>query len=288
MVIQFFTGFIRIKGIINWSSISFLGFLLGITSLDFTGYVLSFCFFVISTFFILAFTFAVNNYYDIDTDKDNPRRATINVLTSGVISKHNGMLYIRFFIIVPLILSLFVTWAVFLFCVFLLIFMWMYSAPPLRLKSRPGADIIWHFIALFALVIWGSYLAGTISRLSLLVAISLGFYGVFAQIDNHIHDYPYDKASGARTFAVWIGIPTATRALVVTFILCLITLAPLIILYLLPSYLTFLIVGGGIIGSLGLITIKKTKGTTLLFQILTVIGWSVYLNCLLYHLSNLY
>ena len=147
VIIQFFTGFIRIKGIINWLAISFLGFLLGITSLEIGRYLPSFCFFLVSTFFILAFTFAINNYYDIDTDKDNPRRATINVMTSGVISKHTGMIFIRLFVIIPLVLSLFLTWAVFLFCAFLLFFMWIYSAPPLRLKGRPGADIIWHFIA---------------------------------------------------------------------------------------------------------------------------------------------
>ncbi len=286
-VIQFFTGFIRIRGIINWLAISFLGFLLGITSLDLTSYLPLFCFFVISTFFILAFTFAINNYYDIDTDKDNPRRASINVLTSGVISKHTGMLFIRLFIIIPLVLSLFLTWAVFLFCAFLLLFMWMYSAPPFRLKSRPGADLVWHFIALFGLVLWGAYLAGAISQIAFLVAVSFGFYGVFAQIDNHIHDYPYDKASGARTFAVWIGLPNATKALVVTFLLYLISLLPLIILYLLPSYLSILVIGGGIAGSIAIIIIKKTTGAASLFHIMTFFGWSVYLNCLLYHLNSL-
>jgi len=287
VIIQFFIGFIRIKGIINWLAISFLGFLLGITSLDVTRYYASFGFFIISTFFILAFTFAINNYYDIGTDKENPRRATVNALASGAISKHTGMIFIRLFIIIPMVLSLFITWAVFLFCASLLFFMWMYSAPPLRLKGRPGADIIWHFIALFALVLWGSSLAGTISQLTLLVAISLGLYGCFAQIDNHIHDYPFDKASGSTTFAVWIGIPNATKALVVTFILCFVSLLPLIILYPLPSYLTVLLVGGGILGSIGLITIKKTKGVASLFQIITVVGWSVYVNCLLYHLNSL-
>jgi 4-hydroxybenzoate polyprenyltransferase len=248
MLSEFFIGFIRIKGVRNWLAISFLGFLLGITSLEITSLLWPAIFFGITTFFILAFTFAINNYYDIDTDKDNPRRAPFNALASGAISKRIGIAFNMLFIIIPLVLCLFITWQVFLFCALLLLFMWMYSAPPLRLKGRPGADLIWHFFALFALILWGSYLAGTISQIAFLVAVSFGFYGVFAQIDNHIHDYPYDKASGAQTFAVWIGLPNATKALVVTFLLFLISLLPLIILYLLPSYLSLLVIGGGIAG----------------------------------------
>ena len=103
---SFFTGFIRIRGVLNWFVISFFGFLLGITSLNITNYMIPFIFFVISTFFILAFTFAVNNYYDINTDKENPRRAHLNAMASGAISKQTGMMLNLIFIIIPLVLSL--------------------------------------------------------------------------------------------------------------------------------------------------------------------------------------
>ncbi len=284
---HFFTGFIRIKGVCNWLAISFFGFLLGITSLEITRYLVSLWFFVVLTFFILSFTFAINNYYDIDTDKENPRRAPLNALASGSISKHMGMMFNLIFIIIPLLLSLFITLEVFVFCSFLFLLMWMYSAPPLRLKSRPGIDILWHFIALLALILWGSYLAGTISQITIFVAVSLGLYGCFAQIDNHIHDYTFDKASGSKTFAVWIGLHNAYRALIVVFILYIIFLLPLIILFSLHSYFTIIILVGGIIGSIGIITITQTRGVSSLFHIINVFGWSVYLNCLIYHISNL-
>ena len=103
----FLTGFIRIRGVINWFAISFFGFLLGISSFDITSYTVPLIFFVVSTFFILAFTFAINNYYDIDTDKENPRRAHLNAMASGKISKQTGMLFNIIFIVIPLFLSLF-------------------------------------------------------------------------------------------------------------------------------------------------------------------------------------
>ena len=108
-------------------------------------------FFVVSTFFILAFTFAINNYYDIDTDKENPRRAHLNAMSSGKISKQTGMVLNLIFIVIPLILSLFFTVEVFVFCAFLIFWMWAYSAPPLRFEreSRIGYHLAFHCISRF-------------------------------------------------------------------------------------------------------------------------------------------
>ena len=284
---NFFTGFIRIRGVLNWFAISFFGFLLGISSLDITSYIVPLIFFVVSTFFILAFTFAINNYYDIDTDKENPRRAHLNAMASGKITKHTGMILNLIFIVIPLILSLFYTPEVFVFCAGLILWMWIYSAPPLRLKGRPGLDILWHFIAFLALVLWGSYLAGSVSLMTILVAVSLGIFGCFAQIDNHIHDYPFDKASGSKTFAVWIGLHNAHLALQGSFILYLVFLIPLIVLFSLYSYITILIVCAGIAASALIIKIKKSTGTPALYLIINFFGRSVYVTCLIYHLSSL-
>jgi 4-hydroxybenzoate polyprenyltransferase len=242
---------------------------------------------VVSTFFILAFTFAINNYYDIDTDKENPRRAHLNEMASGKISKQTGLLLNFIFIVIPLVLSLFFTVEVFVFCAFLIFWMWAYSAPPLRLKGRAGFDILWHFIAFLALILWGSYLAGNISMINILVAISFGLFGVFAQIDNHIHDYPFDKASGSKTFAVWIGINKANIALKVTFIIYIVFLLPLIVLFPFSSYLTILIVCGGIAVSVLMIKIKNSTLTPSLFYVINFFGGSVYVSCLIYHISSI-
>jgi 4-hydroxybenzoate polyprenyltransferase len=283
----FLTGFIRIRGVVTWLAISFFGFLLGISSLDITSYMIPLFFFVVSTFFILAFTFAINNYYDIDTDKENPRRAHLNVMASGKISKQTGMLLNLIFIVIPLVLSLFFTVEVFVFCAFLIFWMWAYSAPPLRLKGRAGLEILWHFIVFLALVLWGTYLAGSVSMINILVAVSLGIFGCFAQIDNHIQDYPFDKASGSKTFAVWIGIHKADVALKLSFIIYIFFLIPLIVLFSFYSYLTILFVCGGIVASLLLIKIKKSTLAPSLYYVINFFGGSVYLSCLIYHISNI-
>ena len=284
---MFFTGFIRIRGVMNWSAISFFGFLLGITVLDFTSIMVLFFFFAVLTFFILAFTFAINNYYDIDTDKENPRRAHLNMMASGNLSKHTGLTLNLLFVIIPLVISLFYNRLVFVFCAGLIFWMWAYSAPPLRLKGRPGLDILWHFIVFFALILWGAYLAGSISLISVLVAVSFGFFGCFAQIDNHLQDYPFDKASGSKTFAVWIGRQKASVALKISFVLYLIFLIPIIVLFSLFSTLSILVLCGGIGASLILIKMKRSTSTPVLYSVINFFGGAVYLNCLIYHLSSL-
>jgi 4-hydroxybenzoate polyprenyltransferase len=211
----------------------------------------------------------------------------MNAMASGKISKHTGMMLNLIFIVIPLVLSLFYTREVFVFCAALIFWMGVYSAPPLRLKSRPGLDILWHFIAFLGLVLWGSYLAGNITMITMLVAVSLGIFGCFAQIDNHLHDYPFDKASGSKTFAVWIGTHNAYRALKVSFILYIVFLIPLIVLSSLYSSLTLLIVCAGIVGSAVIIKIKKSTGTPSLYHIIKFFGMSVYITCLISHIGSL-
>ena len=108
-------------------------------------------FFVVSTFFILAFTFAINNYYDIDTDKENPRRAHLNAMASGKISKQTGMLLNIIFIIIPLVLSLFFTRRGFcVLCVLNFLDVGVFrSSPTIERASGIGYPVAFHCISRF-------------------------------------------------------------------------------------------------------------------------------------------
>jgi 4-hydroxybenzoate polyprenyltransferase len=285
-IFVFFTGFIRIRGVVNWFAISFFGFLLGTFSLNFFSYMIPFFFFIVSTFFILAFTFAINNYYDIDSDKENPRRVDVNAMASGKISKQTGILLSSIFVIIPLFLSLLYRLEVFVFCSLLIILMWAYSAPPLRLKGRPGIDVLWHFVAFVGLVLWGSYLAGFITVINGLAALSIGIFGCIAQVDNHIRDYSFDKASGSKTFAVWVGSNQAKTILILFVIIHILFLFPLIVLYCVYDILTILILCLGTFIALFVVKIKKGSLVSSLYLFIIVFGSSVYLCCLIYHLNS--
>ena len=283
----FLTEFIRIKGVINWSGVSFFGFILGLPSLDISQLLLPFIVFVVTTFFILSFTFAINNYYDAPSDRNNPRRRTVNAIAQGKITIKTSGIFISIFVLIPLVITFFYNLWVFTFCLVFLVWMWMYSAPPFRLKGRPGLDIIWHFIAFILLVLWGSLLAGNIAILNMLVAISFGVWSCIGQLWNHIDDYTYDKESGTNTFAVHHGLPTTKITLQIVILLNTLFLIPLIILYATQYMYTILILLSGIIIAL-IVKPKKDFPLTRPYYPSFVFTGFVYLSTIMYHVLIIY
>ena len=286
IALLFLTEFIRIKDVLAWSAISFVGFILGMSSLDLSSYIIPLLVFLVSTFFIMSFTFAINNYYDADSDRVNPRRKDVNAIASGKISKQTGFILNITFIIVPLVVSILYKFEVFIFCAFLLFLGWAYSASPLRTKSRPILDVIWHFLGFFSYVIWGSLIADSIGLINWLVAISIGVWSSVGQVGNHIRDYSFDKDSRTKTFAVWIGIDKAKSAIEILTLIHLILLIPLILLYSLSYPVTIIIVIG--IPIIGFLILKPKKGAfptkrCYIYYFTVVIGGAVYLSCLVYH-----
>jgi hypothetical protein len=61
----------------------------------------------------------------------------------------------------------------------------------------------------------------------------------------------------------------------------------LIVLFCFSSYLTILIVCGGIVVSLLVIKIKKSSLALSLYHVINFFGGSVYLSCLIYHISSI-
>ena len=194
VVSVFLVEFIRIRTVISWCAFSCGAFILGMSSLSISEYLGRFLIFFVSTFCILSFTFAINNYYDVDSDRINPKKIHFNAIAEGRISKKTGSLVnLTLVVIAFLTVALLSNLGAFVFCILFIFWMWAYSAPPLRLKGRPGVDIIWHFIAFVILVLWGSFIAGSLGVSNWLAAISLGVFSCVAQVWNHFNDYEFDK-----------------------------------------------------------------------------------------------
>jgi 4-hydroxybenzoate polyprenyltransferase len=240
----------------------------------------------------MAFTFAINNYYDVKSDKINPRRKDINAIASGKISRKIALLFLLIFAVIPLSISLFYSYEVFFFCIFLLFLGWAYSAPPFRTKNIPVLDIIWHFVGFFSYVIWGgliagsSILSGSIHLITWLFAVSIGIFSSIGQIGNHISDYSSDKDSGTKTFVVWMGLQNSRIIIRYLTLIHLIFLIPLILLYSLNYHITIIMII--ILPILGLFILKPQKGyfpskKCFIYFFTVVIGGSIYLSCLIYH-----
>jgi len=281
------TEFFRISDAIKWTAISFGGFILGLSSLNIYDNIKPLFVFLVSTLFIMSFTFAINNYFDADSDRENPRRRKINAIASGRISKQTAVFLIIISAIIPLIVSIFFKFEIFVFCGFLLFLGWAYSARPFRFKGRLVMDVIWHFLGFFTYVIWGSLIAGSIGLISWLAAISIGAFSLVGQVENHIYDYSFDKKSGTKTLAVWLGLNKAKIILTILAFLHLILLIPLILLYTISYYITIL--STIIIAALGLLFLKQKKeplSTQMFFVKYStyMLGGAVYLSCLIYQI----
>jgi len=291
IVSVFFTEFIRIKNVMEWSLISFGGFILGISSSDLLSYSIPLLVFLISTFCIMSFTFSINNYYDVESDRINPRRININAIASGRISKQAGIFLNIILIIIPLVVTFLFKFEVFLSCIVFIIWMWVYSAPPLRLKSRPGLDVIWHFFAFVIFVLWGSFIAGSVGLINWLVAISIGVFSCIGQVENHIYDYSFDKSSKTITFAVWLGLGKTKVALKIFAIAHFILLVPLVLFYI-SSYL-ITIISVCLITAIGLIILKVKKDALrphvfIITYLAFILGGAVYFSVFVYHICTLF
>lgn len=85
-------------------------------------------------------TLLINDVHDLAGDRVNPRKAR-SPLVQGVVSRGwaHGMAHL--FAALSLAVAALVNWTFFALVLADLVLAWTYSVPPLRLKTRPGADV---------------------------------------------------------------------------------------------------------------------------------------------------
>jgi 4-hydroxybenzoate polyprenyltransferase len=284
------TKYMRLDDVIRWMAISFVGFILGATSFAFQDIILPFCVFLIATFFCMSFIFAINNYYDADSDRANPRRMHKNALASGDISKKGAMAINILCIMTPLLILTWYKPIVLPITILLIVWSALYSIPPIRIKGRPGLDVIWHFFGFLYIVLLGALISGSLSELVWIMAVSLGIFSCIGQLANHYEDFEYDKESGTKTFAVRFGLDATKQTIEVVLGIHLCIIVLLFVLY--PSHLliTLLLVVGLMILGFILLRPKKTGFPTRRsyeFYLSTLVGGSVYIGVLLYYICKM-
>jgi 4-hydroxybenzoate polyprenyltransferase len=151
-------------------------------------------------------------------------------------------------------------------------------------------DVIWHFLGFFSIVIWGSLITGSIGLINWLVAISIGVWSAVGQVGNQIADYSFDKDSGTKTYAVWVGLDKAKVTINILTFVHLIILIPLILLYSLSYLDTIMILI--FIPIMGFIILRPKSGAfptrrCFIYYLTIVIGGSVYTSCLIYHVLQI-
>ncbi len=173
------------------------------------------------TFPICLFTFGLNDIYDIASDQINPRKtgfegirleAHLNKLVKNS-AACAGLLFICSSAASANPANLY-------FAVTLIVFSFIYSVPPWRLKTRPPLDIIsagiLGFLAPFGMGF--SFVGNVLNFPFQAYFFTLCVMGLHAF--STISDYTIDRQTGDRTFAVAYGKRTAALLPAATFLCC--------------------------------------------------------------------
>ncbi|MDI6591480.1 MAG: UbiA family prenyltransferase [Patescibacteria group bacterium] len=150
---------------------------------------------------LLAFGFSVNNFFDIKEDRE--KGEVKNLLVQN---KKNFLFSISPGIL-ALFLSIYFGLKIFFFVLIASLIGFFYSAPPLRMKSKPFLDLISHglfagaLIFIFPLLIFSPKL----TLFHYLIAFSIFYLSAMLEMRNHLEDYQSDLQAGLKTTVCFLG-----------------------------------------------------------------------------------
>jgi 4-hydroxybenzoate polyprenyltransferase len=153
-------------------------------------------------FFANVFIYGVNDYWDEETDKDNPKKDEIE---HRIIDNEKRKLLKVIYLITGLSLVLMIfqnNLERILFSLFLIL-SYFYSSPPLRFKERPFLDFSSNYLYVMPGIF--AYSMITNSLPSLIIMLGAYFHISAMHIFSAIPDIKYDRKAGINTTPVFIG-----------------------------------------------------------------------------------
>jgi 4-hydroxybenzoate polyprenyltransferase len=150
----------------------------------------------------------VNDIYDYETDRRNPRKLADGI-EGGVLhpAHHRDVLAAAYVSTIVILLSALATQnrQSILTSVLIVVIAWQYSSPPLRIKEIPILDSLSNGCLVFLIWFFGFSLSGSsISEVPVKLAVH-SFCAVGAHALGAAADYEADAAIGQRTIATVMG-----------------------------------------------------------------------------------
>ena len=160
------------------------------------------------------FAFALNDYFDAPFDRLDCQKAQRNFFVqrlvkwwiiagfSAVLLTGLAAVFVQFGPI---------GWLLWLVSCFIA---WAYSAPPLRLKKRPGLDLLTHalFVQTFPYYICMMLIQASWILLDWVLVTILFLTSLTAQLEQQVRDFAVDLKAGG-TFTTWLGRDRVVRGL---------------------------------------------------------------------------
>lgn len=148
---------------------------------------------------------AVNDAHDLDGDRRNPRKVR-SPLVTGRISVTTALRVAYLAGAAAVLTAVLVGPAFAAGTLVVLVLGWAYSAPPIRLKARPGADVVVNALAIGVLGPWAGWTAvQSPAGFPWAMAVQGFLVGVALYVPTTLADRTADLAVGYRTIAVRYG-----------------------------------------------------------------------------------
>jgi len=195
--------------------IALLGFVRNVEIASFNTIIYRTLRFTVTIIFYLAFTFSINNCFDIKCDAHKGTKIKRNPIAAGHITFREGLILSLCMAFTGLVLSyLWFDENCFLVYFMMLLLGGAYSAPPLRLKSVPLMDLLSHSLFFGALLyLYGLLSNGGINLQAASLAASVSLYSIILELRNHLEDYEADLNSETKTTVCYIGYDRSRRLL---------------------------------------------------------------------------
>jgi 4-hydroxybenzoate polyprenyltransferase len=172
---------------------------------------LTLIFFIFFTYPANIYIYGINDVYDYDTDKLNPKKISYESLVMP--DEQKGLLKHIAFVTLPFVIFgfMFLSFQSLIFLFAFLFFAGFYSAKPIRAKARPGLDSIFsagHYIAtaVFSYVFVSDILEKPISWLTVLILSGAGMcWAIAMHAYSAVPDIKADSDAGLSTVATKLG-----------------------------------------------------------------------------------
>ena len=154
----------------------------------------------------MSFAFMINDIEDAPDDALEPAKRVHNVISSGLLSRREGIFLSVATFVVALALYTAAGTMTLVIGVATLALSYVYSAHPFRFKARPLTDVLSHALMLSGLLIAVGYFAYDSEPGAVWLVIGAAvLFSAYGQFYNQVADYDVDKEAGLRNTAVLLG-----------------------------------------------------------------------------------
>jgi geranylgeranylglycerol-phosphate geranylgeranyltransferase len=224
---------------------------------------------------------AINDYFDVESDKINkPRRP----IPSGKISKHSALTFSVLLFIIGTSLSLIVNWVAFLIALFVSLTLIFYAG---KLRKLPLLSNLVVGLLTSLTFIYGGVAVGKISG-AIMPAIFAFLFTSMREIVKDIQDIDGDRATGMSSLAIKYGNKKAVYIALIFFSLLIIASPiPYLLDYYSIYYLLCVFFGVDIVLIFCMISLIRQPSKSVAGRIANIMKFDIFIGLIAIYLGNL-